>query len=309
MSGSQIKNSRFPGPMSSPRGATSAPRDDAATQPPTLAQLLQELLVRFSLALTDEERAWLLGQVTEDAAHKMGARINAAQVVAETCRALQTLGWWICQKQLTGYGPRRARFAVDLAQGMLPALTELQQVERAEAETADALRRLGDTVAPARRDAGAVLGAFRTGKATLSNDKEAVKAAPGAAASRPMKLLTAKAERVREGMPASLLEDAGLTGATVDTLARKSAEIDALRDRLAKHRERAQTLRYDLAAPAGRIHRELKALAGFQRKARQGDPRLPEFKSSLARKAKPRVRKPKAAKAPVTPPAPPAPPA
>lgn len=307
MSGSQIKNSRFPGPMSSPRSATSAQGDDGPDRPPTVAQLLQELLARFSLELTAEERTWLLGQVTDDAAHKMGARINVAQVVAEMCRALQTLGWWIREKQVTGYGPRRARFALDLVRGVLPDLAELQQLEREEAETADQLRRLGDAVAPARRDAGAVLSAFRTGKATRSNDEEAVKTAPGAVASRPMKLLTAKADRLREGMPASLLDDAGLTGATVDTLARGSAEIDALRLRLARQRERAQTLRYQLAAPAGRIHRELKALAAFQRKARKGDPKLPEFTSSLALKAKRRARKPKAAKAPKGPATPPAP--
>ncbi len=288
------KNSRHPAPVADPRPVTTARADEGAPAQGgavSLEQIVAELLVLFAAEVTAEERAWLLGRVSDDVAHKMGGQVGAAQVVAEALRALRALGWCIARKQIAGYGPRRARFTVDLARAALPQLAQLAASDRAAAEIADALRKLGDAVAPAQRDAGAVLGAFRVGKQTSAADKAAVKAAPGAPASRGMKLLARKAERVRDAMPASLLEDSGLAGDEVDALVSGSAEVDALRDRLTHERQRGQALRHELAATAGRVHRELKALMATHRKARKGDPRLPDFTTALAPKAKPRKRK------------------
>jgi len=295
MGDSKPKNSRHPAPMPAPRAAKTARTDEAGPdpkQPVTLEQIVAELLARFAAEVTAEERAWLLGRVSDAAAHKMGARVNAAQVIAETLRALRALGWCIARKEIAGYGPRRARFTVDLARGALPQIAALAAADGAVAETTDALRKLGAAVAPAQRDAVAVLGAYRVGKETSSADKAAVKAEPGAPASRGMKLLARKAERVRDAMPASLLEDAGLADAQLDVLVSGSAEVDALRERLTGERQRAQVLRHELAATAGRVHRELKALMAAHRKASKDDPRLPDFTTALAPKAKP--RKPKA---------------
>lgn len=295
--------------------APAAVRAATVTQPPapapTVAQLratATSLLGRFAQSFSDADRAWLDGTLSDDDARKRGARATAKDVADEYVRCVQASAHWILAGSLTGYGPRRVRYGLDLVVGMTPALAKLDTLERAIAGAVADVGASDADASPSRVGVARALRNLTAGDAGAQKRiAHAAKGRRGAAAARALAELAGEVGVVKGEVPAAVLEDAGLTGDVVSAASDASQRAAATREVARQQREQAQVIRYELAAPAGRVHRELQLLLAAARDARRLDGGVPSMRSSVvqrkraAKAAGDVATKPRAPKKPAAP--------
>ncbi len=285
-------------------------RGSAAEEKPTgrtNAEKAAALLVVYGFVLLPEDRTFLESLLKPEAAIKLGAGANLQPIFDELVEALALFAPWIQGKRFTGYGPRRGRFAAECAHGAVGpidayhAAATTEKVASKEASHALAL------TAPTRQDALFAVQSLLPHGDVVARARLAAKTSVGTTRDA---AITATAEVVREveavraNVPATMLDDAGLSPDTLDDLARRAQTAATKRTRYRDGRTARKALRSDLAALVGRMLFELRQLLAAARRARRRDASIPSFASNVV-KGKPKTaKKPPSPTPVVTPPTP-----
>ncbi len=297
--------------MSGTHKTLNPPPDDAVA--PTSAQrkgksvrsyavTLRAMFAIFTMLITDRARAFLMARLSVAAARTLGMRASPSDIADEFLRCLAAYGPLVQQKRLPGYGPMRARFGLELAQGIEASL-ERYRAMRPEVRGAAAARDGAMERTEAMR-AGVVTGL----RNLAGDDDEAVGrvravASPKRAADdhlRAMDQLAHEIVQARDEVPPELLDDAGLSPEVLDAVQETTRGAAEARTSSRGQRAAQQQLRAELAEPCGRIYNELKALLRAARTARKHDPTVPDVTSWLVRR--PAAAKPAQGPAPAPPP-------
>ncbi|MFO0646564.1 MAG: hypothetical protein U0326_10030 [Polyangiales bacterium] len=244
---------------------------------------LRRLAARFNAKLTAEARDYLVACVTTTAAIQKGRSNSPADYVDEILGALEVFGPYIEKKAIPGYGPMRARYAVELLKQAVPLLDALGEHQRAERSASATHRNALSLSDQQRLVAGTAFRAVLSGDAAPEASRDAATPKSGAKRDRieSAEELAAEVARVQGEVPADLLDDAGLTA---DVLGALSERAGTAADTASTRNDRAsarQLIRAQLAEPCGRIRVELQVLLAGARAARKVDPNVPRFTSSV----------------------------
>jgi hypothetical protein len=244
---------------------------------------LRRLATRFNAKLSEEARAYLVACVTTVAAIQKGRTNAPADYVDEIIGALEVFGPYIEKKAIPGYGPMRARYAIELLKQAVPLLDALGEHQRAERSASATHRNALSLTDQQRLVAGAAFRAVLSGDAAPEVSRDAATPKSGAKRDRieSAEELAAEVARVQGEVPAELLDDAGLSADVLGALserAGKAAETASARNEKASAR---QLLRAQLAEPCGRIRVELQVLLAGARAARKLDANVPRFTSTV----------------------------
>ncbi len=258
------------------------------------------LFALFVILPSEADCAFLLARISVAAARKSGARNNPQTVFDGLVGALETYAPWIVAGKLGGYGPRRGRFAAGLAHSIAPELDAYVAIASNERVAADSAKQALARTDPARQEiAGALQGLFGEGSEELAR----IKTRSADDTSRDGKLraagrFVAEIDAVRETVPHTMLEDAGITPEALEALA--ATTHGALDARAGYRRDRTarKVGRGDLSETVGRMAYELRQIVAAAKRARKNDPSVPSFASPVA------VAHARAKKAPATPAAP-----
>jgi hypothetical protein len=284
-----------------------ATRTRARTRPRSNAEKIQALVVLYVLTLNAEERAYLQSLISAEAARKLAADKNPQAVFDALVGALETFAPWITAGKLPGFGPRRGSFAFECAKVVAQPLTDYAKAATAEKVAAHEAAHTLTLTEPARQDAlcamQSLLGGDSSVRARLSEQ-----GVPDT--SRDSRIQSAdhvaqEAEAARAHIPASLLEDAGLTSPVLDSLSTKAQSAADAHTGYRRGRVERQALRGDLAEAVGRMRFELKQLLTSARQARKRDPSIPSFTTKVvgahAKSAKKPAAKPATPQPPQSP--------
>lgn len=271
----------------------------------TNAEKAAALLLVYVLLHSEADRTFLESLLSPEAAIKRGARENPQVVFNELVEALALWAPWIKNRKFVGYGPRRARFTAELANkvvGPLDAFNAAESNERFASKEATQARTLTE---PARQDAVfAVQSLFTPGDA--AHARFAVNTATGTTHDARLVAtgqVVEEVRAVRANVPASILEDAGLTPEALDALEGQVQRAGQARTRYRDGRTTRKAMRSDLAASVGRMVFELRLLVTAAKRARRRDPSIPSFTATVvASRPKAAKKKPAANPQPVAPP-------
>ena len=283
----------------------------------TNAEKAAALLLVYVLLCTEADRTFLESLLSPAKAIKRGARENPQVVFDELVTALALYAPWIKNRKLTGYGPRRGRFAAECAHtvvGALDAFNAAEAAERVASQEATSARTLTE---PTRQDV-----VFAVQSLLAPDDVTLARFAVNTAAGTTHDARIVAAEQVveevrgvRANVPVTMLEDAGLTTEALDALEAQAQRAGQARTRYRDGRTTRKAMRSDLAAAVGRMVFELRQLVTAAKRARRRDPSIPAFTASVvASRPKAAKKKPAANPSPVatppvaTPPAAPQPP-
>ena len=282
-----------------------ASRARARTPPRSNAEKIQALVVLYVLTLNADERAYLQSLFGAEAARKQAADKNPQEVFDALVGALETFAPWIVAGKLPGFGPRRGRFAFECAQGVAQPLTDYAKAATAEKVAAHDAAKTLTLTDPARQDALCAMQSLLGGDSSVRT-RLSERGVPGA--TRDSRIQSAdhvaqEAEAARAHIPASLLEDAGLSAPVLDSLSTTAESAAAAHTGYRRGRVERQALRGDLAESVGRMRFELKQLLTSARQARKRDPSVPTFSTKVVGAHAKSAKKPTAQ--PPTPPQPP----
>ena len=275
-----------------------ASRARARTPPRSNAEKIQALVVLYVLALTADERAHLQSLLRAEAARKLAADKNPQEVFDALVGALETFAPWIVAGKLPGFGPRRGRFAFECAQGVAQPLTDYAKAATAEKVAAHDAAKTLTLTDPARQDALCAMQSLLGGESSVRT-RLTERGVPDA--TRDSRIQSAdhvaqEAEAARAHIPASLLEDAGLTTTVLDSLSTTAQSAADAHTRYRRGCTTRKALRGDLAEAVGRMRFELQQLLTSARQARKRDPSVPTFATKVvgahARSAKKSDAKP-----------------
>lgn len=270
-----------PGDGEAVKSATAKGQKPAKTS--VYSRRLRRLAARFNAKLSEEARDYLVACVTTTAAIQKGRSNSPADYVDEILGALEVFGPYIEKKAIPGYGPMRARYAVDLLKQAVPLLDALGEHQRAERSASATHRNALSLTDQQRLVAGTAFRAVLSGDAAPEASRDAATPKSGAKRDRieSAEELAAEVARVQGEVPADLLDDAGLTADVLGALSERAgtaADTASTRNDKASAR---QLIRAQLAEPCGRIRVELQVLLAGARAARKVDANVPRFTSSV----------------------------
>lgn len=267
----------------------------------TPAEKAAALLVVYGAVLLPDDRTFLESLLGVEAAVKLGATANPQQIFDELVEALTLFAPWVQNKRFTGFGPRRGRFAAECAHSAVGPLDAFNAAESHEKVASKEASHALALTAPMRQDALFAIQSLLPNHDVGARAHLAEKTSTGTTRDA---TITATAEVVREvetvraKVPATMLDDAGLSPVALDDLARRAQTAATTRTRYRDGRTARKALRSDLAALVGRMLFELRQLLASARRARRRDHTIPSFASNVVK------GKPKTAKKPATAPAP-----
>ncbi|MFO0645952.1 MAG: hypothetical protein U0326_06920 [Polyangiales bacterium] len=260
---------------------TTAPHN--STRDGSYAASLALLFATFTAPVTDKARAFLLSRLSVAAAKALGLRATPTDIADEFLRCLAVYAPLIQQKRLRGYGPMRARFALELTRS---AAASLDRHRTADPSLRGAAAERERTLAKTDAMRAEVVTALRN---LAGDDPEAIERVRTAgkpkravdARLRGMTQLAQEITRAREEIPAALLDDAGLDADTLDAVLAITRDTADAHASSRARRLAQQRLRAELAEPCGRIFNELKTMLRAARAARFQDPTIPDVTSWL----------------------------
>jgi hypothetical protein len=262
-------------------------------------------LLPQGLVLTPEQRAYFEASIGEGAALRAGAQVESTSVLDELLRIGQIALPAIVGGKVTGYGPLRARWIMDLGQALASRVDQLDAhlVQAAGASTARGVSLLATRAL--RRDAMRALKSLAgTRKEDRARLKEAAKGreAPDERA-RSLAALADELERAIASAPPGVAEDAGATPALVGALRQAAAAVLTTRGSAQGARGSVAGIYDEMNLLDGRILHELRLLVGAMRDARREDKSVPLVSSTLlgvgvSRRKKKAAAKPAPAAAP-----------
>jgi hypothetical protein len=261
------------------------------------------LFALFVVLPSEADCAFLRARISAATARKNGARNTPQTVFDGLVGALETYAPWIVAGKLGGYGPRRGRFAAGFAHSIAPELDAYVAIASNERIAADSAKQALARTDPARQEiAGALQGLFGEGSDELAR----IKTRTADDTSRDGKLraagrFVAEIDAVRETVPHTMLEDAGITSEALDALATTADEAVDARAGYRRDRSARKVKRGDLSETVGRMEYELRQILAAAKRARKNDPSVPSFASPVA------VTNARAKKAPAAPATPAAP--
>jgi hypothetical protein len=261
------------------------------------------LFVLYVIVPSEADRAFLLARLTTAAARKSGARNTPQAVFDGLVGALETYAPWIVAGKLGGYGPRRGHFAGSLARSIAPELDAYVTVASTERIAADSAKQALARTDPARQEiAGAVQCLFGDGSDELARIKAHTAKDPSRdGALRAAGRFVDAIDAVRETVPHTMLEDAGITSDALDALTTTAHDAVDARAGYRRDRTTRKVKRGDLSETVGRMAYELRQILAAAKRARTNDPSVPSFVSPVA------ASHPRAKKTSAEPAAPPAP--
>ena len=295
-------------PPPRPRGKTTARTAERRARVSPLQRRVERLLARAGVAVTPAMRAWLESLLSARQADASGRRHGTRTLLRRWLRDAEALVEAVLAGKVSGYGPLRFRYAVELAVALVRTLEGL----------GDKLVTKTDASAQARQELSRVDVLRAAARATLDNlhgaDDEArrrIRLAVGTSARKEARIesldeLARQLEAVIQQVPAEVAEDAGASKLLAALHEVNETSVEATR----AHDDERQTVAttYDtLHVLKGRLAFEHAALRRSARRARRGDTSVP----ALARASRPgagkktgAVKTPAKPVAPVTPVAP-----
>lgn len=241
---------------------------------------LTGLLERFAASLTSAERARFEAVVSAGRASSLGAALDASEVLKDFFRILSMLASHLAQGRLAPYGPRRARYALEIAAAMSTMIAPEAPAPVTPAPTPVVSAAL---TAPERRRMTRILWSF----ARSPEAKSAIGAAllgdtATTARTRSHARLLAAIAFVRDHVSVEIRNDAGITDAVLSSLESEAQgaldEHGAKRDGESARRE----LRAALSERCGRLVVELRHLVAAARDHRVDDASVAAVSSRFA---------------------------
>lgn len=243
-----------------------------------LSPTVRAWVQRFRATLGDDERARFDAMVSSSRAQQLGSRIDPRLVVGDFLRLLDILSPWILRSGLAPYGPRRARYALELAQATLPPLDNAATPSRTVVTTPAA-----DEALSPRGHRRALRTLSRLATPAAGPLAAEVAAQPGLSTLAARHTLTlARIAWVRDHVPEVTRDDVGLTGDVLAALASEAETALDTRDAsLAESRAR-KVLRSDTAESCGRLIVEIRHLVAAARDNAADNGSIPAVSSRFA---------------------------
>lgn len=233
------------------------------------------------------------GSIQQADALEAGAAVESASVLDDVLNVVGIAMPHVLAKKVSGYGPMRMRFAMDLAAELAGKVAELDssRVEAAGASAARAASLQGsrDVRLQAIRVLKNLAGRREEEKKRLSVAGKG-KEKPDERA-RTLENLATELKTAMAAVPASVAEDAGATQALVDDLMTAAGAVLGTRTEAKDARGTLASLYDTMNVLDGRLLHELRLLVGAMTDARKRDKAIPAVKSSLLKQGKKKAKK------------------
>jgi hypothetical protein len=180
----------------------------------TPAEKAAALLVVYGAVLLPDDRTFLESLLGAEAAVKLGATANPQQIFDDLVEALTLFASWVQNKRFTGFGPRRGRFAAECAHSAVGPLDAFNAAESHEKVASKEASHALALTAPRRQDALFAIQSLLPNHDVGARARLTEKTSTGTTRDA---TITATAEVVREvetvraKVPATMLDDAGLS--------------------------------------------------------------------------------------------------
>lgn len=264
--------------------------------------LVQALLARLPLQLTDDERAYYEGSIDEAEALSVGTRYESSGVLDDLLQIVNVALPHVVAGKVPGYGGLRLRYHVELGEALAEEVdrldTSLVEAVGATAATTTSLRGTRALRRAALRALQTLAGrraeeSERLSRARRGSEKPDERA-------RALEVIAQELESIVARVPARVAADAGATPELMAKLRENARAVLSTRGEAQESRGVVRSIYDEMNLLDGRIIHEIRFLVGAMRDARIGDKTIPTVRSQILRRASRKKAAQPAPSAPVT---------
>lgn len=247
--------------------------------------LVQDSLVKVTVTLAADERAYYEGSIPEADALRDGARVESAGVLDDILQlAAQSLPPVVAGK-VAGYGGLRLRYVLELAQALAAKVdrldTSLVEASGASAAKTTSLRGTRFLRRSALRALKNLAGKRAEDRARMSHAGEGAEKPDERA--RSLEAIAQELSSIVAKIPARVAADAGATSALMDELRQNAKAVLTTRSDAQGSRGAVYSIYDEMNVLDGRIMHEIRLLVGAMKDARIGDKTIPRVRSMRLR--------------------------